>query len=119
MDFIFLNYKKKKLSIAHPPRCTGSGLKQITCPSGLAFDIEKQTCDWKAKVDNCNKKESKSQKITMSTLNQQQQKKINLLSPLLYTGKYSQMLYIFLCYLLIHPKTTTTKHHRKRKLIKN
>ena len=60
-------------SIAHPPRCTGSGLKQITCPSGLAFDIEKQTCDWKAKVDNCNKKESKSQ--NMSTLNQQTLKK--------------------------------------------
>jgi hypothetical protein len=34
-------------------------LKQITCPSGLAFDIEKQTCDWKAKVDNCDRKESK------------------------------------------------------------
>jgi len=40
-------------------RCTRAGLKQITCPSGLAFDIEKQTCDWKAKVDNCNEKESK------------------------------------------------------------
>lgn len=40
-------------------RCTRAGLKAITCPSGLAFDIEKQTCDWKAKVDNCNKKESK------------------------------------------------------------
>lgn len=42
-------------------RCTRSGLKKITCPSGLAFDIEKQTCDWKAKVTNCEKKESKSQ----------------------------------------------------------
>lgn len=62
--FVTLNhgiyFQLKKKSIAHPPRCTGSGLKQITCPSGLAFDIEKQTCDWKAKVDNCNKKESKS-----------------------------------------------------------
>lgn len=40
-------------------RCTRAGLKQITCPSGLAFDIEKQTCDWKVKVTNCDKKESK------------------------------------------------------------
>lgn len=38
-----------------------SGLKQITCPSGLAFDIDKQTCDWKGKVTNCDKLESKSQ----------------------------------------------------------
>lgn len=37
-----------------------SGLKQITCPSGLAFDIDKQTCDWKGKVTNCDKLESKS-----------------------------------------------------------
>lgn len=44
-------------------RCTRAGLKQITCPSGLAFDIEKQTCDWKAKVDNCDKKESKFRNI--------------------------------------------------------
>lgn len=42
-------------------RCTKSGLKQITCPSGLAFDIDKQTCDWKGKVTNCDKLESKSQ----------------------------------------------------------
>lgn len=41
-------------------RCTRSGLKQITCPSGLAFDIDKQTCDWKGKVTNCDKLESKS-----------------------------------------------------------
>lgn len=41
-------------------RCTKSGLKQITCPSGLAFDIDKQTCDWKGKVNNCDKLESKS-----------------------------------------------------------
>uniref|UniRef100_A0A8D8XH37 Chitin-binding type-2 domain-containing protein n=1 Tax=Cacopsylla melanoneura TaxID=428564 RepID=A0A8D8XH37_9HEMI len=38
-------------------RCTRSGLKQISCPSGLAFDIEKQTCDWKAKVTNCDQLE--------------------------------------------------------------
>lgn len=46
--------------VAHN-RCTRAGLKQITCPSGLSFDVEKQTCDWKAKVTNCDKKESKSQ----------------------------------------------------------
>ena len=49
-------------------RCTGAGLKQITCPSGLAFDIEKQTCDWKAKVDNCGQKESKLKMIKITTL---------------------------------------------------
>ncbi|XP_020721153.2 chitin deacetylase 1 isoform X2 [Bombus affinis] len=38
-------------------RCTKSGLKQITCPSGLAFDLDKQTCDWKGKVTNCDKLE--------------------------------------------------------------
>lgn len=42
-----------------PPRCTRSGLKQITCPTGLAFDLDKQTCDWKGKVTNCDKLESK------------------------------------------------------------
>lgn len=41
-------------------RCTKSGLKEIQCPSGLAFDLYKQTCDWKAKVTNCDEKESKS-----------------------------------------------------------
>ena len=40
-------------------RCTKSGIKQITCPSGLAFDIDKQTCDWRAKVTNCDKLDSK------------------------------------------------------------
>ncbi|XP_033241484.1 uncharacterized protein verm isoform X4 [Drosophila pseudoobscura] len=38
-------------------RCTKSGLKEIQCPSGLAFDVIKQTCDWKAKVTNCDEKE--------------------------------------------------------------
>ncbi|XP_046990525.1 chitin deacetylase 1 isoform X2 [Schistocerca americana] len=38
-------------------RCTKSGIKQISCPSGLAFDVEKQTCDWKGKVQNCNQLE--------------------------------------------------------------
>lgn len=34
-------------------------MKQISCPSGLAFDIDKQTCDWKGKVSNCDKLDSK------------------------------------------------------------
>ena len=29
------------------------GLQAIRCPAGLAFDIEKQTCNWKAAVKNC------------------------------------------------------------------
>nr|CAI5860396.1 unnamed protein product [Callosobruchus analis] len=49
-------------------RCTKSGLKQITCPSGLAFDIDKQTCDWKGKVTNCDKLESKSHLIGAVTV---------------------------------------------------
>jgi hypothetical protein len=32
------------------------GLQAIRCPAGLAFDIEKQTCDWKAAVRNCDLK---------------------------------------------------------------
>lgn len=28
-------------------------LTQIRCPAGLAFDIDRQTCDWKASVNNC------------------------------------------------------------------
>jgi len=28
-------------------------LAGVRCPTGLAFNIEKQICDWKAKVDNC------------------------------------------------------------------
>merc|ERR1711981_669531 len=37
-------------------QCTASGLQAIRCPAGLAFDIEKQTCDWKASVKNCDNK---------------------------------------------------------------
>ena len=32
------------------------GLQAIRCPAGLAFDIEKQTCNWKASVKNCEMK---------------------------------------------------------------
>jgi len=40
-------------------RCDKAGiagtirLASIRCPSGLAFDLRKQICDWKAKVSNC------------------------------------------------------------------
>lgn len=58
---IFINFKNMNQKNKHKfCRCTRAGLKQITCPSGLAFDIEKQTCDWKVKVTNCDTKESKS-----------------------------------------------------------
>lgn len=43
-------------------QCTSSGLQAIRCPAGLAFDIEKQTCDWKDQVKNCLKK-SKEKKV--------------------------------------------------------
>jgi len=42
-------------------RCDRAGLAgtirlaAVRCPAGLAFDIERQTCDWKAKVDNCDR----------------------------------------------------------------
>ena len=32
---------------------TPQGLQAIRCPPGLAFDLEKQTCDWKWAVKNC------------------------------------------------------------------
>jgi hypothetical protein len=35
-------------------------LASVRCPVGLAFDIERQTCDWKTKVNNCDVIESKS-----------------------------------------------------------
>ena len=42
-------------------RCDRAGLAgtirlaAVRCPAGLAFDIDRQTCDWKAKVDNCDR----------------------------------------------------------------
>jgi len=36
-------------------QCTAAGLQAIRCPPGLAFDLEKQTCDWKWAVKNCDK----------------------------------------------------------------
>lgn len=48
-------------------RCDNSGenkraisrLASVRCPGGLAFDIERQTCDWKTNVKNCHEVESK------------------------------------------------------------
>ena len=46
-------------------RCDRAGaagtirLAAVRCPAGLAFDIYRQTCDWKAKVDNCDQLSSK------------------------------------------------------------
>lgn len=34
-------------------------LASVKCPTGLAFDIERQTCDWKTHVKNCDQLESK------------------------------------------------------------
>lgn len=42
-------------------RCDKAGLAgkirlaAVRCPAGLAFDIDRQTCDWKAKVENCDR----------------------------------------------------------------
>lgn len=33
------------------------GLQALRCPHGLAFNLEQQTCDWKANVKNCDRKE--------------------------------------------------------------
>lgn len=46
-------------------RCDQAGengitrLASVRCPNGLAFDIERQTCDWKTNVKNCDRVESK------------------------------------------------------------
>lgn len=58
---------KKKSTNDKNIRCDNSGenrktvsrLASVRCPSGLAFDIERQTCDWKTNVKNCNEVESK------------------------------------------------------------
>jgi len=48
-------------------QCTNSGLQAIRCPAGLAFDIEKQTCDWKEAVKNCLKK-NKERRVSLPGL---------------------------------------------------
>ncbi|ERL83878.1 hypothetical protein D910_01157 [Dendroctonus ponderosae] len=32
-------------------------LASVRCPVGLAFDVDRQTCDWKTNVKNCDKLE--------------------------------------------------------------
>lgn len=34
-------------------------MASVRCPVGLAFDIDRQTCDWKTNVKNCDRLESK------------------------------------------------------------
>ena len=42
-------------------RCDRAGLAgtirlaAVRCPAGLAFDIDRQTCDWKSKVESCDR----------------------------------------------------------------
>ncbi|XP_037078983.1 LOW QUALITY PROTEIN: chitin deacetylase 1-like [Pollicipes pollicipes] len=38
-------------------QCTAAGLQQLKCPTGLAFDLKGQTCDWKASVQDCELKQ--------------------------------------------------------------
>lgn len=40
-------------------QCSEFGLLPLRCPSGLVFDVDRQTCDWKHKVPNCKQLESK------------------------------------------------------------
>ena len=46
-------------------RCDRSGvagtvrLAHIRCPAGGAYDIDRQTCDWKSKVESCDRLSSK------------------------------------------------------------
>lgn len=70
--------KKHTLHVVDVCRCTRAGLKSIQCPSGLAFDIEKQTCDWKAKVTNCDKKESKFRRQQTKQKKKQKPKRIDI-----------------------------------------
>ncbi|KAJ8920602.1 hypothetical protein NQ315_004741, partial [Exocentrus adspersus] len=37
-------------------------LASVKCPTGLAFDLDRQTCDWKTNVKNCDRLESKCTK---------------------------------------------------------
>ena len=47
-------------------RCDRAGLAgtirlaAVRCPAGLAFDIDRQTCDWKSKVESCDRLSSKT-----------------------------------------------------------
>ena len=47
-------------------RCDRAGLAgtirlaAVRCPAGLAFDIDRQTCDWKSKVESCDRLSSRN-----------------------------------------------------------
>lgn len=65
---IFMTPRKKiSTKTKQKIRCDNSGenrksisrLASVRCPGGLAFDIERQTCDWKTNVKNCKEVESK------------------------------------------------------------
>jgi hypothetical protein len=43
-------------------------LAAVRCPAGLAFDISRQTCDWKSAVDNCDRLSSKLDKNLLHKL---------------------------------------------------
>jgi len=34
--------------------CADDGLKALRCPPELVFDVDRQTCDWRKQVNNCN-----------------------------------------------------------------
>jgi len=36
--------------------CADHGLQAVRCPPGLAFDLGKQTCEWRQQVRDCNQK---------------------------------------------------------------
>lgn len=67
VKYLFKLEKKKRnkrvLNLNH--RCDKASeigvtrLATVRCPTGLAFDIERQTCDWKTNVKNCDQLESK------------------------------------------------------------
>ncbi|XP_013776701.1 uncharacterized protein LOC106461428 [Limulus polyphemus] len=40
-------------------RCSSQGLQVLRCPSGLFFDIESQTCNWRSEVNNCDQVEKR------------------------------------------------------------
>jgi len=48
--FLSLIYRCDRAGLAGTIR-----LAAVRCPTGLAFDIDRQTCDWKAKVENCDR----------------------------------------------------------------
>lgn len=89
---IFLHSKTMKLNEIKNARCDNSGenikslsrLAKVRCPGGLAFDIERQTCDWKTNVKNCKEVESKFKatikNFALTERSQNVQSMLNILS---------------------------------------